>query len=211
MKNQMIACILLLLATPAPAMESLPIALSTNLSAYGSRSDSGTNWIIPAAGEIVVVGELNLAKTLLADPYHLQLRLPDGSVRPVWIDRQTIVREFGRVAFLRFAAPIPAAIASREGLALEYGDDVQSTNTLVSGLAIDPARRDAFRAITFERAVALGNGESESPELRLNIVADSHMAQSQIRSRLLFLLPIAWVVVVAFARFFARRLSHDGA
>ena len=195
------AIVMLLLAAQTPAMESRPVALSTELSPHWLSDRAGVKRTAPAADEIVAVGELSLGTEALADPLCLQLRLPDGTVAPVRIDESTIVREFGRVAFLRFLAVLPAAITGREGFAIEYGDDVRSPNTLVSGLTLDPARRDAFRAMQFMRAPPV-SGEPDLQELRVNVIVDSHAAQSQARSRWLFLLPIALVAVFSLVRFF---------
>ena len=135
-----------------------------------------------ATGEIVALGELSLAQDGVRDSNRLCLRFPDGSRHPVEIDRQSLVYEFDRLVFCRFAVRIPATLIEREGFALEYGDDVNSPNQIVSALVAD--HEIIFVPVT------------NTAEQRVQVIADQHAH----RSRWLFLLPIALVVGAALVR-----------
>jgi len=195
----------------AVAAESRALVLSRELPAYLLHNETGRiHRLAPGTNEIMLIGEWSPSDKALSDDSHLRVRLPDGSVRPLWIEANTLAREFGQVVFLRFAASVPAAAANQGGLSLESGDDVWSPNLSIPVLAVDPARADAFRVAGFARANPAAANRPDSRELRVSVVADSVATQNRRISQLLFLLPIALVVVAAGARSLLRRNRHDG-
>ena len=181
---------LLLIAAPAGAEDRLAGSLSRQISPHWFRDGAAGETIAAASGEIVVLGELSLPGDGPSHTSAFRLRRADKTVCPLHIDQGTMVREFGKVVFFRFYVTLPAQLADQGGLVLDWGEDLQCPNVLVSTIRANPARQADYRELVFSPAAAVER------QLDLKVVVDRRSSQY----RLLYLLPILLVLAAAAVR-----------
>ena len=197
-------CSILLIAARAGADDRLAVSLSREISPHWFSGTAAGDAVAAASGEIVVLGELNLPGDAPSQTSGFRLRLADKTIVPLHIDRSTVVREFGKIAFFRFYVTLPARLADESGMVIEWGDDLQCANVPVPAIRADPARPADYREIVFSPAAAASSANEER-QLDLTVVVDRQSS----RYRPLYLLPIVLVLVAALVRGRSNRKGHD--
>ncbi len=185
----------LLLAARAGAEDRLAVSLSREISPHWFRGSAAGDTIPAAAGEIVVLGELNLPGDGPSRTSGFRLCSSDKTACPLHIDQTTVVREFGKIVFFRFYATLPARLTDQGGLVMRWGDDLRCPNIVVPAIRADPARRADYREIVCSPAAG-AKPAAEERQLDLKVVVDRQSS----RYRLLYLLPILLVLAAALVR-----------
>jgi hypothetical protein len=165
--------------------------------------------VVPENGQIIVVGRFDGADFAIERTDQITVLAPGGRALPLRIESDSIYREFDRIVSLRlcFTAADEAESRAPGAFKLEWGADVKADNVLTGPIALDPARKDAYREFRWRQkpaAPATGAGQGASVAT-IEVIADT-TAEYHF---LWYLLPITLIfILLTIRKIRARNTTH---
>ncbi len=135
----------------------------------------------------------NLADPSFSIPSINNITVKDssGKILPLRIEESSLVEEFGGIVSLWLSFDVPDEQFSKDNsLTIEWGKDVESTNTKVKNIKLDPASAKSYRTFTWRKK------DTSASFARIEVIADSNADYYF----LWYLLPMAIIFIVLTVR-----------
>ncbi len=181
------------LAVAAASAESVSLQIGEPADPSSLPLKEGAGSLSPAPGAWLVFGRLALSGFSVADIRQVQLKDGEGNALPLIVESNTLYREFGEIAGMRFAFELDPRTLSGGLPLLAWGPEIAATNRLVPELAFAPAAAERLRQFTVQAAAPEGNAPQFAT---IEIIADSKAD----RYYLWYLLPMVMIFGLLIVR-----------